>query len=56
MVMSSAAYYLDNPDTSSISKAYKTSVSLFGKVAGDIPLITLLSSGIASSVTGTLSG
>jgi manganese transport protein len=40
----------------SISEAYKTLVPLFGATAGIIFLLTLLSSGIASSVVGTLAG
>jgi manganese transport protein len=56
MIMSAAAFYPDNSGISSISEAYKTLVPLFGMAAGVIFLVTLLSSGIASSVTGTLSG
>jgi manganese transport protein len=56
MIMSAAAFYPDNSGISSISEAYRTMVPLFGMAAGVIFLITLLSSGIASSVTGTLAG
>jgi len=56
MIMSAAAFFPNNSDISSISEAYKTLVPLFGTAAGVIFLVTLLSSGIASSVTGTLSG
>ena len=42
--------------STSISEAYKTLVPLFGATAGVVFLITLLSSGIASSVVGTLAG
>ena len=40
----------------SISDAYKTLLPLFGATAGIVFLLTLLSSGIASSVVGTLAG
>jgi manganese transport protein len=40
----------------SISEAYKTLIPLFGATAGIVFLLTLLSSGIASSVVGTLAG
>jgi len=56
MIMASAAFYPHNSGISSVSEAYKTLVPLFGVAAGVIFLVTLLSSGIASSVTGTLSG
>jgi manganese transport protein len=56
MIMAAAAFNPTNPNVASISEAYKTLVPLFGAMAGVIFLITLLSSGIASSVVGTLAG
>jgi manganese transport protein len=56
MIMAAAAFHSGNPNVASISEAYKTLVPLFGAVAGVVFLITLLSSGIASSVVGTLAG
>jgi len=56
MIMAAAAFHSDSPNVTSISEAYKTLVPLFGTTAGIVFLITLLSSGIASSVTGTLAG
>jgi manganese transport protein len=56
MIMAAAAFHSDNPNVASISEAYKTLVPLFGAIAGVVFLITLLSSGIASSVVGTLAG
>lgn len=56
MIMAAAAFHSDSPDVASISEAYKTLVPVFGATAGIVFLITLLSSGIASSVTGTLAG
>jgi manganese transport protein len=51
-----AAFNPTNPNVASISEAYKTLVPLFGATAGVVFLVTLLSSGIASSVVGTLAG
>jgi manganese transport protein len=56
MIMAAAAFHSNNPNVASISEAYKTLVPLFGATAGVIFLITLLSSGVASSVVGTLAG
>lgn len=56
MIMSAAAFYPDHSGINSISEAYRTMVPLFGIAAGVVFLVTLLSSGIASSVTGTLAG
>ena len=56
MIMAAAAFNPTNPNVASISEAYKTLVPLFGATAGVIFLVTLLSSGIASSVVGTLAG
>jgi manganese transport protein len=56
MIMAAAAFNPSNPNVASISDAYKTLLPLFGTLAGVAFLVTLLSSGIASSVTGTLAG
>ena len=56
LIMSAVAFNPENSQIQSISEAYKTLVPLFGVAAGIIFLITLLSSGIASSVAGTLAG
>jgi len=56
MIMAATAFHSYNPGVASISEAYKTLVPLFGATAGIIFLLTLLSSGIASSVVGTLAG
>lgn len=56
MIMAAAAFHTHNAGISSISEAYKTLVPLFGIGAGVVFLLTLLSSGISSSVTGTLAG
>jgi manganese transport protein len=56
LIMSAVAFNPENSQIQSISEAYKTLIPLFGVAAGVIFLITLLSSGIASSVAGTLAG
>jgi manganese transport protein len=56
MIMAAAAFNPTSPNVASISEAYKTLVPLFGATAGVVFLVTLLSSGIASSVVGTLAG
>jgi manganese transport protein len=56
MIMAAAAFYAHDTPIASISEAYKTLVPLFGSFAGLIFLITLLSSGISSSIIGTLAG
>ena len=56
MIMAAAAFYSHATPITSISEAYKTLIPLFGSLAGIIFLITLLSSGISSSIIGTLAG
>ncbi|MDE1872415.1 MAG: Nramp family divalent metal transporter [Thaumarchaeota archaeon] len=56
LVMAAAAFHPHNSGVSSISDAYKILVPLFGMGAGVIFLVTLLSSGISSSVVGTMAG
>jgi manganese transport protein len=56
MIMAASAFHSYNPNIASISGAYRTLLPLFGSTAGIVFLVTLLSSGIASSVTGTLAG
>lgn len=56
LLMAAVAFYPNNSQIASIAEAYKTLVPLFGVSAGVVFVITLLSSGIASSVAGTLSG
>jgi len=56
LIMAAVAFNPENSQIQSISEAYKTLVPLFGVAAGIIFLVTLLSSGIASSVAGTLAG
>jgi len=56
LLMAAVAFYPNNSQIASIAEAYKTLVPLFGASAGIVFLITLLSSGIASSAAGTLAG
>ncbi len=56
MITAAAAFNPHNSGISSVSQAYKTLVPLFGVGAGAIFLVTLLASGISSSVTGTIAG
>ena len=54
--MAAVAFNPHNSQIASIAEAYKTLVPLFGATAGLVFVITLLSSGIASSAAGTLAG
>ncbi len=56
LLMAAVAFYPNNSQIASIAEAYKTLVPLFGISAGTIFVITLLSSGIASSAAGTMAG
>jgi manganese transport protein len=56
LIMAAAAFYPQYSNIASISEAFRTLVPLFGTAAGTVFVVTLLFSGIASSVTGTLAG
>ncbi len=56
LLMAAVAFYPHNSQIASIAEAYRTLVPVFGISAGVVFLITLLSSGIASSAAGTLAG
>jgi manganese transport protein len=56
MVMSASAFYPDYKTVQSVSQAYGILIPLFGPQAAVIFGITLLASGLSSSITGTLSG
>jgi manganese transport protein len=56
LLMAAVAFYPNNSQIASIAEAYKTLVPLLGASAGTIFVITLLSSGIASSAAGTMAG
>lgn len=56
LVSAAAAFHPNYSGVSSISEAYDIMVPLFGYFAAAIFAVTLLCSGLASSVTGTLAG
>ncbi|MBI4975130.1 Nramp family divalent metal transporter [Candidatus Peregrinibacteria bacterium] len=56
VVMAAAAFYGIGKEVSTLDQAYKTLIPLFGGFAAFIFALALLSAGISSSITGTLSG
>lgn len=56
MIMSAAAFSANYSEVQTISDAYMILIPLFGTAAGIVFVITLLASGISSSVVGTLAG
>ncbi len=56
LIMAAVAFNPLHAELQSISQAYKVLIPIFGIAAANVFLITLLSSGIASSITGTLAG
>ena len=56
LLMAAVAFNPSNSQIQTVAEAYRTLVPLFGAAAGIVFLITLLSSGIASSAAGTLAG
>jgi manganese transport protein len=56
MIIAASAFNAHYSSISSISDAYKMLIPLFGAGAGIVFVITLLSSGISSSIVGTLAG
>ena len=56
LVMAAAAFYGKQLDVQTLNDAYKILQPLFGPAAALVFSIALLSSGLSSSITGTLSG
>ncbi len=56
ILITAAAAFYPHSQVSSITEAYKSLIPLFGAISGIVFVLTLLSSGIASSVVGTLAG
>jgi manganese transport protein len=56
MIMAAAAFNPHFSHVATISEAYKTLIPLFGVGAAAVFAVTLLVSGISSSVVGTLAG
>ncbi|MBI5754414.1 Nramp family divalent metal transporter [Candidatus Peregrinibacteria bacterium] len=56
LIMAAAAFYKLGGGVATLEDAYKTLTPLFGSFASIIFAVALLSAGISSSITGTLSG
>jgi len=56
VIMASAAFHQGDPDVAEIATAYRTLVPLLGAAAASIFLLSLIASGISSSVVGTMAG
>lgn len=56
LIMAASAFYLHSAAVATINQAYYTLIPLFGAAASTVFAITLLFSGISSSITGTLAG
>ena len=56
IMMASRAFHAGHADVANIEVAYTTLVPLFGGAAAGIFLISLMASGISSSVVGTMAG
>lgn len=56
VIMASAAFHPDNAEVASIETAFHTLIPLLGGLAATVFLISLLASGISSSVVGTMAG
>ncbi|WP_323118412.1 Nramp family divalent metal transporter [Burkholderia alba] len=56
VIMASAAFHAGYPDVAEIETAYHTLTPLLGASAAGIFLVSLISSGISSSVVGTMAG
>ena len=56
IMMASRAFHAGHADVANIEAAYSTLVPLFGGAAAGIFLVSLMASGISSSVVGTMAG
>ncbi|WP_027794672.1 Nramp family divalent metal transporter [Paraburkholderia acidipaludis] len=56
VIMASGAFHAGHPDVAEIESAYRTLAPLLGMGAAGIFLLSLIASGISSSVVGTLAG
>lgn len=56
IIMSAAAFHKAGIPVATLDQAYKTLIPLFGNFAAFVFALALLSSGVSSSVTGTLAG
>lgn len=56
VIMAAAAFHIGHSEVAEIGEAYRTLTPLLGPAAGAAFLVSLLASGISSSVVGTLAG
>jgi manganese transport protein len=56
VVMASSAFHAGHSDVAEIGTAYHTLTPLFGAAAAGVFLVSLLASGVSSSVVGTMAG
>lgn len=56
VIMASAAFHADHKEIAEISTAYQTLTPLLGAGAASLFLVSLLCSGVSSSVVGTMAG
>ncbi len=56
VIMAAAAFHAGHSEVAEIEQAYRTLTPLLGPAAGAAFLVSLLASGISSSVVGTLAG
>ncbi|HTH58803.1 MAG TPA: Nramp family divalent metal transporter [Paraburkholderia sp.] len=56
VIMAAAAFHSGNPDVAEIATAYRTLVPLLGAAAAGVFLLSLIASGVSSSVVGTMAG
>ena len=56
VMMAAAAFHLGHSDVADIQKAYKTLTPLLGAGAAAVFLVSLIASGVSSSVVGTMAG
>lgn len=56
VMMAASAFHTGNPEVAEIETAYHTLTPLLGSAAAGVFLVSLIASGISSSVVGTMSG
>ena len=56
VMMASAAFHSGHPEVAEIGTAYHTLTPLLGRAAAGVFLVSLMASGISSSVVGTMAG
>ena len=56
VMMAARAFHIGHSDTAGIGSAYHTLVPVFGAAAAGVFLVSLMASGISSSVVGTMAG